>query len=669
MRGGNREMKQLFINRKRLAFFFLALLLLFTCGRGVVYAASGKGNELYFTIMHTNDEHSALEGFPLLAAVVKQVRAEKDLVGEPVLVTSGGDFIANNNNLAGLGGWLNMTGFAPELHFMNLIGYDVVCIGNHEFDFGHLGLAGMLSAAGYPVAEKKPVILAANTHPPAGHPLAEPGLLNRTCMVELENGLTIGFTGLIGRDALPPQIFKNGPVQFSDPHDTVREAVQELRQAGADLVVAVIHSRPSYNQELARDVPGIDLILGGHSHKALEPLWEENTLIFQSSSHLQNMGLLELAYDPATGVLRVRNAEGGKPFHIDLDKSVIPDREALDLLDYYNAEADRMINSLTGGQFGGIDDTVASVDFSLTKADSREMTMGNFAADAVRLTAGQRTGQRFDFAMLPSGLYWTDAGPGELTFLDLARIPHFGTGPDMQPGHPLVAFYLTGNEIWRILEMSVLLSELMGSDYFMQVSGARFSYDPRRAILFTLPFPVLNLDVDTPVPSTRAVRSVELYTGQGIQSGSDEDYIRLKRGDRNLYRVVTESYTMYHMPTVGDILPMLRITPKDRHGNPLDYIDEYGQISDCIILHDREGAEIKSWQALVEYAAAQHPGDGVVPLIPAVYAETSGRINQVRAIPLLLYPLILFLSLAAGIVLLIRRRRRRKKALRLGTGP
>lgn len=137
-------------------------------------------DELHFTILHTNDEHSAMVPFPLvdfdnekpnpslggfarLAQAVKDIRAAKEAVNEPVLLLSAGDYVAGHPY-----SWLALEGKAPELSVMTEIGYDVITIGNHEYDYGPDLLAEYYTAAGYPAANADTVLVASNVLPPPG---------------------------------------------------------------------------------------------------------------------------------------------------------------------------------------------------------------------------------------------------------------------------------------------------------------------------------------------------------------------------------------------------------------------------------------------------------------------------------------------------------------------
>ncbi|NLI69508.1 MAG: bifunctional metallophosphatase/5'-nucleotidase [Firmicutes bacterium] len=619
-----------------------------------------EGTEKYLTILHTGDIHARIQGFPRMAGVANEIRARKEALGEPVLLTDGGDFVSPIMNT-----WLNFMGFAPELTIMQEIGYDVVTFGNHEFDPGHLGLAKLLKNAGYPEKNAVTTLLGTNIVPPDNHPLNEPGLFERTYLKKLDNGLSVGFFGIIGRDTLPPYIFKNGPVTFSDPHEAAREAINILQKEGADIIIALSHANTGSNRDLARDVSGIDIILAAHEHRAEEkPLMENGTIIMQTSSFLEHLCMIELAYDPDSGKLRLRNEESGLPYQIPLDDSAEEDTTIAALVVDFEDKLDRGVRQLTGGKYRGADDVVAHAQFPLKSMKMQEMPLGNFAADAYRIIAGQKIGEKVDFALVPSGMCWGELGPGAITFRDIADIPLMGTGQDLKPGHPLVSFFLTGEEVRRILEIFFFLPELRGKDEYPQISGLRLDYDPRRVVLLDLPFKVVDFLGDrTPVPTFRAVTGADRFTGNGRQSMDDVDYLPIEWGDEKLYRVVTESYILYHLPTVDKVvhlLPKARIVPRDEDGNPLSYMTPDGDISKEAIIHDDQGNELKAWQALVEYAAIQPIGEDGIPGISSYYEDTAERINTVWTIPLLLWPLLAIVLLVTAI-LLIRRHRRKKK--------
>jgi 5'-nucleotidase / UDP-sugar diphosphatase len=622
--------------------------------------ARPSGGELRFTIIHTSDEHAALlpsplveyrpgeadrarGGFARLASFVEAVRAEKAAAGEPVLLTSAGDFMSGTPF-----SWLLLEGEAPELTLMAALGYDVVTLGNHEFDFGSERLADYLEAAGFPDAAARTAIVATNARPPAGHPLAERGI-RRTHLVTLANGLRVGFVGLIGEGAAryAPAA---APVEFADAHEAAAEGVAALRRQGAQVVIAVTHSGLAEDRALARAVPGIDLILGGHDHLLPDELLAEaGTPIVHVGEYLQQVARLELAFDPDGGGLRIRNADAGVPWLVPLDHSVPESAWMAARVDAYRSQVERRLAVLTGGRVGDLGQTVARSGFTVPATPrTGEMPMGSFVADAMRAAAAAATGTPVDFAFQASGQVRGDLVPGAsdwnrgaVSAYDLASTVGLGTGPDGAPGYPMVSVWLTGDEVRRVLEVSVLLSGLMGSSYFLQVSGLEARYDARRAVLGRIPVR------GTPIPTGRAVLSAHR-----VHNGAR---VPLPRGDTALYHVVTDRYVASFLPMVGRVVPRFMVEPKAPDGSPVLDLD------DAIVR--RDGRELKVWQAVLEHAAAQPAGPGGEPWIAARYAAPEGRLMATRGMPLWLLPaLAAVLLLMLPAVLLARRRRARMHA-------
>ena len=648
------------------------LVLLIAIGVGMSagpsLAEKDQAAELYLTILHTNDEHSALlphspaidhdpgnaddptiGGFARLATAIAEIREEKADQNEPVLLFNAGDFLGGTAF-----GWLAPAGYAAELVLMQAMGYDAVTIGNHEYDYGPEVLVDYLLAAGYPQAHDTTAALASNTRPPAEHPLSTQGLLRDLAFYDLDNGITVGAFSLLGSDA-ESVTSDTGLIEFTDRLQTAQEMVAALRAQGADIVVAITHAGVSEDRELARGVAGIDVIVGGHCHTALyEPIIVDDTIIVQAGAYTAYLGRLELAYAPATGQVRVRNGSD-RPFLIRLDGSIPPHPEIAQLVDLYSQALNRLIGEMSGGRFEDILQAVARSEFDLPNQPLQESPIGNFIADAMRLVVQEATGERVYVALQANGSIRGDIMrgtmphvAGDVSFYDITNTIGLGYGADGYAGYPIVSVYLTGEELRRMLEVSVLLQEMLGDTFFIQYSGLRYSYNPNNAILFTIPF------LNQPLPTGRAVTSAEIYAGGGLQSAHDDrQYVTLKRGDERLYHLVTDSYILSFLPMVGEMLPHLSIVPKNAQGEavPLEHLDE-------LIVYQSNGRQLKLWQTVVEYAAAQPQIDGV-PHIPSYYANTMGRINVVSSFPLVSVVYVLPVLLLAGPAALIWRKKRR----------
>jgi 5'-nucleotidase/UDP-sugar diphosphatase len=656
-------------------FCILATILVFALILGIprgLKSHSNETEELYFSILHTNDMHSELiphspavdycpgeenptmGGFARLATAVDEIRESKMREGEPVLLFDAGDFLGG-----GPFAWLALNGSAAELTIMQEMGYDAVTIGNHEYDYGPDILAQYLLQAGYPEAHEETLVLASNTKAPSGHPLADRSLYRKTGMFELENGVKVGVFGLIGKDAVLVT-GDTGDVQFLDQHQTARQMIDELEEQGADVIVALSHSGVDEDRELARKVSGIDIIIGGHCHTALfDPIIEGATIIVQAGSLGMYLGQLELAYNSNTAKVRVCNNEHDRPFLIPIDSSFACDLEIDALVHEYTLDLNVYVGEVTGGKFDNVMSTVASSNFTLSNMPLfSETALGNFVTDAIRFAGEQFTGKRVDIASEANGNIRKSIFPstlehsaGNISLYEIIEATGVGRGLDGRPGCPIASVYLTGEEVRRVLEITVLLQEIMGDSYFLHFSGLRYSYNPENAVLLTVPF------ADLPVPTTRAVTSTELYTGDGIQPLEGEEYIPLKRGDEELYHLVADAYLLLFLPLVTDILPQLAVIPKNADGEPIppDGIDE-------LIIHHADGSEFKVWEAVVIYAAAQEPGEGGIPQVPDYYTGVGGRITKVWTFPLLGWLILILALIAAAIIYLVFRRRKHKKS-------
>ena len=633
---------------------------------GLAKAAPDAVTELTFTIMHTNDEHSVLlplplidfdptsnsgsgGGFARLASAVNTIRANKRATGEPVLLVSAGDYLSGSPFA-----WLALERQAAELSLMLSLGYDAITIGNHEFDYGADVLAAYFRAAGYPRVGKTTPIVASNTVIPEGHALGEAGI-QKTAIKTLANGLQVGFFGLLGKDAIEYTPYA-APISFSEQQAAAGAAVAALEAAGAEVIVAISHAGPVEDGLLAKSVPGIDIIIGGHSHEALQqPIVIGKTIIVQAGTQLSHLGLLELTYNRETDTIRLRNETNRQPYLLPLTADVACDAIYANKVARLTDDLNALLARLTDNRFSDMSQAVLHTNFAVKNEPKlAETPFGDFVTDAMRMIGEQVTGDKVDFAFQANGVIRGGLEPGtlpgregQIALFDLVNTVGLGLGPDGEPGYPLVSIYFTGEEVRRILEITALLPQLKGDPFFLQMSGLRMQYDPARAILAWIPVKKI------PIPTTRAVVQAERYTGSGLQQDNNE-WAPLERGDKELYHVVSDHYLAAFLPMVGELLPSLGLVMKDKQGNPVD-------VNDCIVY--RDGREFKVWQAVLEYAASQTPvSAGGLLELPTYYAQTTGRIVPVRTLPIWLWPAVGIVVLVLLLVFLLRRWRQRRRA-------
>ena len=219
-------------------------------------------------ILHTNDTHSRLDPFPAddgpfaglggaarRATLIRRIRA----ANEHVLLVDSGDIFQGTP-------YFNFFGGEAEFRVMTAMGYDVATLGNHDFDNGVDGLARMLPEAGFEFVSANYDVSASALD---GH--VQPWTVREF------GGVRVGIFGLgIAFERLVLASLHEG-VRHIDPVQAARRACRALRAEGCALIVCLSHLGYRYRSEerpsdliLARDVPEIDLILGGHTHTFME---------------------------------------------------------------------------------------------------------------------------------------------------------------------------------------------------------------------------------------------------------------------------------------------------------------------------------------------------------------------------------------------------------------
>ena len=219
-------------------------------------------------ILHTSDTHSRIEPIDPHAAdryagmggVVRRATFLKDFrAGNPdVLLFDCGDISQGTP-------YYNLFQGEVEVKMMNLMGYDAMTIGNHEFDFGLDNMARLFRMADFPV-------VCAN-YDVTGTVLE--GLV-KPYVVLNRDGMKIGVFGLSPKMEGLVQADKCEGVVYNDPIAAAQEVTDRLRaQEGCDVVICLSHlgfriKNEVCDEKLAAETKGIDVILGGHSHTFME---------------------------------------------------------------------------------------------------------------------------------------------------------------------------------------------------------------------------------------------------------------------------------------------------------------------------------------------------------------------------------------------------------------
>jgi 2',3'-cyclic-nucleotide 2'-phosphodiesterase (5'-nucleotidase family) len=455
-------------------------------------SVTGLAQTKVLTILHTNDTHSAVlpfthqpypspfawlwpdhrkgwldqfrgpggfdrdyAGIARMATLIKQIRMTK----KNVLAFHAGDVFVGSFMFNKFLGY-------PELKIMEGL-YDAMAPGNHEFDLGMDTLAGVLSgliAGGTPVAVP---MLNANYNL-EGHALA--GLLQPS-IVRMVDGIKVGILGIGNED--PTNFSAEMIARFSnDPYTAAGVAAGALRAEGCQIVICVSHLGTLLDIEGLSQVPGIDIIVGGHSHDLFDKAVLRNgKIIIQAGSHGRWLGELQVAFDARRGVrfLNWRTRE--------LDKSVRPDPEVQAQLEVLQGlvEADPRFGLVFTDPVGY---AVRNIDNDWPAVGPRrDSALGNLVSDAMKAAFLAAPGvPPVDCVLDPAGYTEFGIPAGKIVGNDILRAVPYGYDPASGLGFKLVVTPLYGQSILGLLEYTLTYVEYTTS-LCVQPSGMTFAYD------------------------------------------------------------------------------------------------------------------------------------------------------------------------------------------------
>ncbi|MBE1443615.1 5'-nucleotidase C-terminal domain-containing protein [Paenibacillus sp. OAS669] len=318
--------------KKRTAWLSVMLTLFIGASTAVpASAADATSGTATITILHTNDIHSRVEeskegiGYAKLSTLIKQQKA----ANPSTLVLDAGDTF-HGQTIA------NLERGESIVKIMNSIGFDAMEPGNHDFNYGSSRLVELSGKAQFP-------ILSANVKKADGTRLLKPYIIKDVA------GVKVGIFGL----TTPETAYKTHPnnvkgLTFADPVAEAKAMVNELK-GKADIIIALAHlgidkSSVDTSAKVAEQVPGIDVIIDGHSHSTLEHgITVGNTLIAQTGEYSKNIGKVDLQLDGKT--IKSKTASLiTKP----ATESVEADPAVLSIIDEIKKSQDSILSQVVG---------------------------------------------------------------------------------------------------------------------------------------------------------------------------------------------------------------------------------------------------------------------------------------------------------------------------------
>ncbi|WP_342545839.1 5'-nucleotidase C-terminal domain-containing protein [Lysinibacillus sp. FSL K6-4013] len=417
--------------------------------------------------MHMNDTHASLANAAKTVTAVKQVRDEKP---EALLLHAGDVFSGTL--------YFNEFKGQADLAIMNLMKYDAMTFGNHEFDLGstpegHQALVDFIKGANFPFISSNVDFSGDEKFTGLFSDLIssepEKGKIYNGVIKEV-NGEKIGIFGLTTAETI--DISSPGNVKFDNYIAEAKKAVEAFEGQGVDKIIALTHIGYDDNAAidndltLAKEVEGIDIIVGGHSHTELKaPVVVNNqtpTVIVQAKANNEFVGTIDVEFDK-NGVV-VKN-EGklipiGKLAEDEDAKNVLaPFKEKVDLVatEEIGVSANVVLdNPRTDG-----DDTKPSVR-------KNETLLGNLITDGMLEKAKSFTGKDVVMALQNGGGIRAAINDGPITVGEVIEVLPFG--------NTLAVMDVTGAELKAAFEHSFSLYPKENGG-FLHVAGAKVEFD------------------------------------------------------------------------------------------------------------------------------------------------------------------------------------------------
>ncbi len=439
------------------------------------------GEDLLLDIMFTNDIHGGIDAYPATfinpnfpptlggggsaATYVNGVRELTDTKTRDNLLLDAGDFFQGHP----VG---TISKGVSVIQYMNLVGYDLSVVGNHEYDIGEEALIETYKHAEFP-------ILSCNIVRKGTNELVD--YVQPYIIIE-KMGIRIGIIGVTTTDTKQmsfPENVEN--VDFLPAKPELEKYIKIVRNEGVDLVIVVghlglpYHSEQAYEnrylqtgnekeerrwgydaQELAHEVAGIDIFFAGHIHKGFPEPWEDpitHTLVFQGWAYGSSMGHIIIKIDKETKTIsgyELPAIREGVLITL-FEEQFIPDEMIADTILTMQRIAEK-----------GMDEVIGFATEQVAKMDvDAQSEIGNLVCDAMLETT------KADFSFLNLGGIRGEIQKGPITYRNIFNVMPFD--------NQIVTVEVDGQFLKDIIEMRV-----SGSRHGLRVAGVNVIYNRER---------------------------------------------------------------------------------------------------------------------------------------------------------------------------------------------
>ncbi|WBW96195.1 5'-nucleotidase C-terminal domain-containing protein [Oceanirhabdus sp. W0125-5] len=388
-------------------------------------------------IGHTNDFHGTMIaskydgiGIDRIATLVDKLRAENP----NFLLLDAGDAIQGPPIAT-------LTKGESVIRAYNLIKYDAMVAGNHDFDFGKERLLELVEVANFPV-------LSANVKDANGE------LLLKDYIIKEFEGVKVGIFGV----TTPDTAFMTHPknvegLTFENQVETAKKMVKEL-ESKVDVIIAVGHigiEGENNSVDLCKEVEGIDVFIDGHSHTDIvEPVMYGDTLLVQTGEKGNNFGVVELTVENGKVTATAKLIERKEALELE------PKAEMVELVETINKENEEITSVVVGK-------TDVDLDGERAHVRTGETNLGNLIADAMLAAT------KADIAFTNGGGIRASIKAGDITKGDVVTAFPFG--------NTVTTKKILGKDIIAALEHGID-SYPQAKGAFPHVAGMTYVFNP-----------------------------------------------------------------------------------------------------------------------------------------------------------------------------------------------
>lgn len=391
-------------------------------------------------ILHTNDRHGYVENLGKCGGIINDIREENNKKNIDTLLFDCGDAFSGSI-------YFNLYHGTKDAELMNLLKYDAMTFGNHEFDGGSSILSGFIGEIKFPIVTSnvdvsKDNLLNKFLPKKNNHDTLNMSKIVPYLIKESAQGIKFGVIGLT-TVSTADESNPDTQITFNDPISSAEKIVKQLNKKGVQIIIVLSHLGLATDIELAEKVFGIGVIIGGHSHELIEePLQvshgvhkSDNTIIVQAGQYGEYLGELRLWCDWQSA--KITKVKG----HVHkISASVKNDKKV-------GGEVNKMIHEIKHLSEGivGVSGSVLSGEVELLKIGQGDL--GEIIADAF-YTGAIKEKQIPDIAIMSGDGIRSSLEKGTIHYKDILNVLPFS--------NEMMLIKVTGQDILTSLERGLL---------------------------------------------------------------------------------------------------------------------------------------------------------------------------------------------------------------------